>query len=431
MTITIADGRGALWQWDTGRRVKITDGVGVKQIHYQNRCFGCSVDVDVGDDGTAIIPDELLQDYHRLTAYAYAADDTGAYTMVQQDFAVYKRAKPADYVYTPTEHAGFDRLRSEIGDLADLTTEAKDTLVAAINEVALSSGTGSMSLRVADGYIQYSTDSGMTWTNLIAVADLKGADGTPGAAGHAGAPGKDGAKGDPGTPGKDGHSPVVTATKSGKTTTISVDGAAIATVEDGADGAPGKNGADGKPGAAGADGVTPHIGDNGNWYLGTTDTGKPSRGATGAPGKDGAKGDPGVPGKDGSDATVTAANIAGALGYTPAAPGDIPVVPAAEISANTAARHSHTNKGVLDGITGQVTADKVNGPDHTTDLVQYAAFKIAANQLAQQIIKQIPTVPTALKNPNALTIKIGGTTVTYDGSAAKTVEIADGSEVSY
>lgn len=41
------------------------------------------------------------------------------------------------------------------------------------------------------------------------------------------------------------------------------------------------------------------------------------------------------------------------------------------------------------------------------------------------------TVPTALKNPNALTIKIGDTTVTYDGSAAKTVTIADGSEVAY
>ena len=26
MTITIADGRGALWQWDTGRRVKIVGG---------------------------------------------------------------------------------------------------------------------------------------------------------------------------------------------------------------------------------------------------------------------------------------------------------------------------------------------------------------------------------------------------------------------
>lgn len=40
-------------------------------------------------------------------------------------------------------------------------------------------------------------------------------------------------------------------------------------------------------------------------------------------------------------------------------------------------------------------------------------------------------IPTSLKNPNALTVKIGSTTVTYDGSAAKTVEIADGSEVSY
>lgn len=158
MEITIADGRGALWQWDTGRRVKITDGNGVKQIHYQNKCFGRSVDVDVGDDGTAIIPDELLQDWHPLTAYAYVTDGTGAYTMVQQDFAVHKRAKPADYVYTPTEHAGFDRLRAEIGDLADLTTAEKDTLVAAINEAAKSGGIESIDLRVADGYIQYSTD---------------------------------------------------------------------------------------------------------------------------------------------------------------------------------------------------------------------------------------------------------------------------------
>lgn len=140
MTITIADGRGALWQWDTGRRVKITDGVGVKQIHYQKRCFGHSVDVDVGDDGTAIIPDELLQDYHTLTAYAYVTDDAGGYTKVQQDFAVHKRARPSDYVYTPTEHAGFDKLRDEIGDLADLTTEAKENLVAAINEADASGG---------------------------------------------------------------------------------------------------------------------------------------------------------------------------------------------------------------------------------------------------------------------------------------------------
>lgn len=231
MTITIADGRGALWQWDTGRRLRV--GSGVEQIHYQNRALGGSVDVDVGTDGTAIIPDELLQDCHTLTAYAYVTDDTGAYTMVQQDFAVHKRAKPAGYVYTPTDQMTLRTIQRQIGDLAGLTTEAKDTLVAAINEAARTGGAGSMALRVADGYIQYSTDGGSTWTNLIAVADLKGADGKPGAAG---------------APGKDGHSPVVTATKSGKTTTINVDGAAIATVEDGADGKPGAAGAPGAPG---------------------------------------------------------------------------------------------------------------------------------------------------------------------------------------
>ena len=269
MTITIADGRGALWQWDTGRRVKITDGDGVKQVHYQNRCFGRSVDVDVGDDGTAIIPDELLQDWHPLTAYAYVIDDAGGYTKVQVDFAVHKRARPSDYVYTPTDQMTLQTIQRQIGDLDDLATGAKDTLVAAINEAARSGGgAGSMDLRVADGYIQYSTDGGSTWTNLIAVADLKGADGKPGAAGADGV-----------TPhiGDNGNW-YVGSTDTGKPSR-------------GATGAPGKDGAAGKPGAAGADGVTPHIGDNGNWYLGETDTGKPSRGATGA------KGDPGTPGK--------------------------------------------------------------------------------------------------------------------------------------
>lgn len=102
--------------------------------------------------------------------------------------------------------------------------------------------------------------------------------------------GNTGAEGADGADGRDGHSPVVTATKSGKTTTISVDGAAIATINDGADGAPGKDGVEGKPGADGADGITPTIGDNGNWYLGDTDTGKPSRGEDGATGATGEKG---------------------------------------------------------------------------------------------------------------------------------------------
>nr|DAE27973.1 MAG TPA: hypothetical protein [Siphoviridae sp. ctvxh7] len=185
MTITIADGRASLWQWDTGRRVKITDGVGVKQIHYQKRCFGRSVDVDVGDDGTAIIPDELLQDYHTLTAYAYVTDDAGGYTKVQQDFAVYKRPKPADYVYTPTEHASFDRLRAEIGDLDDLTTADKSTIVAAINEAAASGGGGAdwaQNDPDGDGYVAnrpggYMTDPVITDADTFTITSAEGEDG--------------------------------------------------------------------------------------------------------------------------------------------------------------------------------------------------------------------------------------------------------------
>ena len=84
-------------------------------------------------------------------------------------------------------------------------------------------------------------------------------------------------------------------------------------------------------GAGGENGVTPHIGENGNWYIGNTDTGKPSRGEKGAKGD---KGDPG------SYATVTAANIKNALGYTPANQK--------QLDALISKAHTHENKAVLD-----------------------------------------------------------------------------------
>ena len=77
----------------------------------------------------------------------------------------------------------------------------------------------------------------------------------------------------------------------------------------GADGTPGATGAPGKDGAPGADGkegITPTIGKNGNWYLGSTDTGKPSRGAGGTPGATGAPGKDGAPGADGKDGITPA-----------------------------------------------------------------------------------------------------------------------------
>ena len=46
--------------------------------------------------------------------------------------------------------------------------------------------------------------------------------------------------------------------------------------KDGQDGVDGTNGVDGKSGACGQDGLTPYIGDNGNWFIGTEDTEVPA-----------------------------------------------------------------------------------------------------------------------------------------------------------
>lgn len=62
----------------------------------------------------------------------------------------------------------------------------------------------------------------------------------------------------------------------------------------------GKDGNDGSDGKNGQNGVTPHIGSNGNWYIGTTDTGVPATGPAGKDGSDGKDGSVGPAGKDGA-----------------------------------------------------------------------------------------------------------------------------------
>lgn len=109
----------------------------------------------------------------------------------------------------------FEAIRRQLGDLSKLTTQAKENLVAAINEAAKtgSGSAGSAALRVSEGYIQFR--NGDEWENLIAKSELEGTKGEPG-----------------------------------------------------------------------EDGKTPTIGENGNWYIGPEDTGKPSRGAPGAAASD-------------------------------------------------------------------------------------------------------------------------------------------------
>ena len=107
-----------------------------------------------------------------------------------------------------------------------------------------------------------------------------------------------------GADGKDGITPTIG--KNGNWYLGSTDTGKPSRGADGTPGATGAPGKDGAPGADGKDGIAPTIGKNGNWYLGSTDTGKPSRGAAGTPGAAGASGKDGSPGADGKDGITPA-----------------------------------------------------------------------------------------------------------------------------
>ncbi len=138
----IANGRKALWQWDLNQQLTVAGDC--TEVHYLDRGASSTLTVAV-KDGKADIPNILLQKAGRLIVYAYIIDAQDHHTKVCETFGIAPRPKPADYVYTETEVKTWSDLQSQIGDLADLETEAKENLVAAINEVKASSGSGEAS----------------------------------------------------------------------------------------------------------------------------------------------------------------------------------------------------------------------------------------------------------------------------------------------
>ena len=59
-------------------------------------------------------------------------------------------------------------------------------------------------------------------------------------------------------------------------------------------------------GPPGADGITPHIGEDGNWFIGDTDTGISAKGIPGERGQDGINGTNGADGKSAYQLAVDA-----------------------------------------------------------------------------------------------------------------------------
>lgn len=144
---------------------------------------------------------------------------------------------------------------------------------------------------------------------------IKGEQGIQGPKGEQGNPG---AKGDPGKNGTDGVSPIVSVSKSGGVTTISItdkNGTHTQTVNDGTDGTPGAKGADGKTpyfhvkySNDGGKTFTGNSGEDVGTYIGTcTDYNSADPTTVSSytwariKGDTGAKGDPGTNGKNGED----------------------------------------------------------------------------------------------------------------------------------
>ena len=174
-----------------------------------------------------------------------------------------------------------------------------------INGVDGKDGINGKSIEVqrATEYIQWRYE-GDEWQNLVAIADITG---------PAGQKGADGANGK--TPEFRVNENTLQWRYVGDeiwlnlydlTALKGADGRDGADGINGKDGVDGKDGADGLNGADGKDGNTPFIGENGNWWIGTNDTGVKAEGKDGSAGEKGdtgekgEKGDKGDKGQNGS-----------------------------------------------------------------------------------------------------------------------------------
>lgn len=122
---------GELWQWDTGREVEV---VGCEQVHFAKSTTGTCYTVEVAGN-KAKIPDELLQTAGRVYAWAYITDEAyGGRTRIEALWDVKRRAKPAEYIYEPSDQRTIkdaETARDEAKAAQKAAEAARDRAVAA------------------------------------------------------------------------------------------------------------------------------------------------------------------------------------------------------------------------------------------------------------------------------------------------------------
>ena len=217
--LDLNDGRDELWQWDTGRTL-IVDA-DCSQVHFSNKVFGRSIDVNVAY-GVAIIPDVLLQTDKELNVWAFSGTAENGYTKISKTFKVNRRNKPADYVFTPADQTTLEQIQEKIDYLESI--QDPDAIKNAVKDYleqnpveapvqSVNGKTGAVKLNAIDvgaisqDNLQDATDKALAQAK--ASGEFDGADGAPGPQGPHG---ETGPKGDTGPEGEAGgyYTPAVT-----------------------------------------------------------------------------------------------------------------------------------------------------------------------------------------------------------------------------
>lgn len=113
-----------LYQWESGRKLQIVplSGMRVNSVHFSNYGDSNALVVEPKEkDGVYIanIPNILLCDDKNIVVYSVNVSEDKTETLRECVFAVRKRAKPSDYVYTETEVKRYESLEERIKKLED------------------------------------------------------------------------------------------------------------------------------------------------------------------------------------------------------------------------------------------------------------------------------------------------------------------------
>lgn len=115
---------GELYQWDTGRIVRVVpdDGLTVHEVHFTTKRMDYAYVLKTyTEDGVTYcaIPNIILQQSNRLLCYEVCQNSDGEETVADTYFDIIKRNRPEDYVYTEQEHFTIQNLSDRVDKLEE------------------------------------------------------------------------------------------------------------------------------------------------------------------------------------------------------------------------------------------------------------------------------------------------------------------------